>query len=119
MNKIRQEKKGASRKTRIRSKFPKEGYRLVVFRSNRYLFAQIIDSKSGKTLIGLAEKKALTEKEGESKTKTEKAKLFGLKFAKEALSKKAKIVVFDRGPYRYHGRIEAFAEGAREGGLQF
>lgn len=114
------EKERLSRKkNRVRSKFAKEDYRLSVYRSNRYLFAQIIDSKSGKTVLGLAEKKALTEKENKSKTKTEKAKLFGTKFAKEALSNEIKKIVFDRGPYRYHGRVKAFAEGAREGGLQF
>lgn len=107
------------KKTRVRSKFPAEGYRLSVYRSNNCLFAQIIDLKTGKTILGLGEKKLLAEKEKESKTKTEKAKMFGTKFAQEALSKKIKKVIFDRGPYLYHGRVKAFAEGAREGGLQF
>ena len=107
------------KKSRVRSKFAKEGYRLSLYRSNRYLFAQIIDSKSGKTILGLAEKKTLAEKEIGSKTKTEKAKLFGVKFAKEAVSKKIRKIVFDRGLYRYHGRVKAFADGAREGGLIF
>jgi len=115
------------KKSRVRSKFTKEGYRLSLYRSNRYLFAQIIDSKSGKTILGLAEKKTLAEKEIGSKTKTEKAKLFGVKFAKEAVSKKInkfdsgeiRKIVFDRGLYRYHGRVKAFAEGARKGGLEF
>lgn len=106
------------RKTRVRSKMSGEGFRLSVYRSNRYLFAQVIEMKSGKTLLGLSEKKILG---GEvlGKTKTEKAKIFGQKFSKEAQTKKIKKVVFDRGPYKFHGRVKAFAEGAREGGLTF
>lgn len=107
------------KKSRVRSKFAKEGYRLTLYRSSRYLFAQIVDLKSGKTIMGLSEKKTLVEKEMEAKTKTEKAKLFGTKFAKEATSREIQKIVFDRGAYRYHGRVKAFAEGAREGGLEF
>lgn len=107
------------KKTRVRSKFGNEGYRLSLYRSSRHLFAQIVDLKSGKTIVGLSEKKTLAEKEMEAKTKTEKARLFGVKFAQEVTSKKIKKIVFDRGAYRYHGRVKAFAEGARKGGLEF
>jgi len=106
------------RKRRVRSKMSGEGYRLTVSRSNQYLFAQVIERKTGKTVLGLSEKKILG-KEAAEKTKTERAKIFGLKFSNEAQAKKIEEVVFDRGPYQYHGRIRAFAEGAREGGLKF
>ncbi|RJR24970.1 50S ribosomal protein L18 [Candidatus Microgenomates bacterium] len=106
------------RKTRVRSKMPAEGFRLSVSRSNRYLFAQVIDQKSGKTVLGLSDKK-IEEKELKGKTKSEKAKVFGQKFAEETVKQKIKRVIFDRGPYRYHGRIKAFAEGVREGGLEY
>lgn len=106
------------RKRRVRGRLPQTGLRLSVFRSNRYLFAQIIEQKTGKTLFGLFEKKALSEKEKEGKTKIERAKLFGQKFAQEALKKKFQTLIFDRGPYHYHGRIKAFVEALREGGIK-
>lgn len=104
------------KKVRIKSKFKESDFRLSVFRSHRHLFAQIIEPKKGKTIFGLSDK-SLTQTEG--KTKSEKAKIFGLKFGKLALKLKIKKIVFDRGAYRYHGRVRAFAEGAREGGLKF
>ncbi|MGB9637189.1 MAG: 50S ribosomal protein L18 [Microgenomates group bacterium] len=119
MSNVNQRLKIIRKQKRVRGRIPREGYRLSVFRSNRFLFAQIIDNKTGKTILGLFEKKVLDNSETENKTKTERARLFGLKFAKEALAKKIKRVVFDRGQYRYHGRIKAFAEGAREGKLEF
>ncbi len=107
------------REKRVRSRFPQEGYRLAVSRSNRYLFAQVIDQKTGKTVLGLADRKLLSLKEMEGKTKSERAKLFGEKLSQEVLKKKIDKVVFDRGACRYHGRIKALAEGLREGGLKF
>lgn len=104
------------RELRVRSKITKGVYRLSVYRSNKYLFAQILEIKTGKTVLGLAEKKSLSE--SKKSTKKERAKLFGLEFGKQAIAKKIKEVVFDRGPYRYHGRVQAFADGAREGGLK-
>lgn len=97
----------------------KREYRLSVHRSNRCLFAQIIEIKSGKTVLGLSERKLLGREEAEGKAKSERAKIFGEKFGKEALAKKIKKVVFDREGYKYHGRVQAFAEGARKGGLEF
>ncbi len=107
------------RKLRVRSRLPREGYRLSVSRSHRYLFAQLIDQKTGKTILGLADKKLLTPKETEGKTKSEKARMFGEKFSQEVLKKKIDKIVFDRGAYRYHGRVKALAEGLKEGGLKF
>lgn len=90
--------------------------RLSVFRSNKRIYAQLIDDKAGKTLI------AASEKEIKSKTKQtrmEKAELLGEILAKKSLKKKIKQIVFDRSSYRYHGRVKALAEGARKGGLKF
>lgn len=105
------------RKMRTRKKLlsQKTHPRLSVFRSNIRMYAQIIDDTKGMTLVAINEKE-MTEK---LKTKTEKAAALGELLAKKALDKKIKEVVFDKGSYRYHGRVKAFAEGARKGGLQF
>ena len=97
------------KKTALVTKRP----RLSVFRSNNYVYAQLIDIK-GNTIAGVSETKL--KKEAKS-TKTERAKLVGQEIAKLALAKKIKDVAFDKGRFAYHGRIKAVAEGAREGGL--
>jgi len=104
------------RQKRVRSKIraSKDRPRLCVFRSNKFIYAQIIDDEKGKTLIGVSEKE-LTGKGA----KSENAKKLGEMLAKKAIAKKIKTVVFDRGSYSYHGRVKALAEGAREGGLVF
>lgn len=107
-----------TRKTRIRAKAKGSSSkpRLSVFRSNKYVYVQVIDDEKAKTIIGASEK----ELSGKEKVnKVTKAKELGLLIAKKALSKKISAVVFDRGSYRYHGRVKAIAEGAREGGLKF
>jgi large subunit ribosomal protein L18 len=103
------------RQKRARAKITlsKDKPRLSVFRSNKYIYAQIID-ENGKTILGVSEKE-LTEKG----IKSEKAKKIGEIIAKKAIAMKIKSVVFDRGSYQYHGRVKALAEGAREGGLVF
>jgi len=88
--------------------------RLAVFRSNRYLSAQVIDDEEGKTLIGLS-----TKELGAKGTKSEQAQALGRKLGEEAAKKGVSKVVFDRGGYLYTGNIKAFADGAREGGLKF
>lgn len=89
--------------------------RLSVFRSNKYISAQIIDDTKGETLVSVSEGE-LKETKG---TKTERAKNLGLILAKKARDKKISKVVFDRGEFAYHGRVKALAQGAREGGLKF
>lgn len=89
--------------------------RLSVFRSNQHIWAQIIDDKHGKTLV-TSSTKTVKEVKG---TKSEKAALVGQTIAKLALEKKIINVRFDRGLYRYHGRVKALADGARQGGLNF
>lgn len=89
--------------------------RLSVFRSNQHMWVQIIDDKHGKTLASTSTK-TLKEIKG---TKTEKAYALGEAVAKIALEKKINKIRFDRGLYRYHGRVKALAEGARAKGLNF
>lgn len=86
--------------------------RLAVFRSNKQIYAQVIDDLSGKTLFS-ASSVALKS------NGLAQAKEVGELIAKEAQSKGVSSVVFDRGGYLYHGRVKALAEGAREGGLKF
>ena len=105
------------RQARIRKQIrgTKDMPRLSVFRSNAYIYGQLIDDSIGETLVGLGEKH-VKDVEG---TKVQKAKAIGIALAKLATEKKIKKVVFDRGNYKYHGRVKELAEGAREGGLVF
>lgn len=95
----------------------KRRLRLSVFRSNRHIYAQIIDDAKGKTLVAFSDKNLLKKRGTE--TKTQAAVLVGEALAKKARAKKISEVVFDRGGYKYHGRIKALAEGARKEGLKF
>lgn len=94
--------------------------RLSVHRSVAHTYAQVIDDTSGRTLCGLgtAGKKALPP-ELTGKSKTERARYVGQEIARLAREKGVKQVVFDRGCFKYHGRVKALAEAAREGGLEF
>jgi large subunit ribosomal protein L18 len=89
--------------------------RLAVFRSNRGVFAQLVDDSSGKTLAGAS---WVTVK-GLKGNKTDQAKAVGKALADAAKKAGVETVVFDRGGYLYHGRVKALADGAREGGLKF
>lgn len=88
--------------------------RLSVFRSNKYIFAQLIDDVKNVTIVGASEKTLKAKG-----TKSEKAKALGLFIAEKAKAKKVTKIVFDRGSYAYHGRVKQVAEGLREGGLDF
>ena len=91
--------------------------RLAVFRSNKYIYAQIIDDEKGYTLVSASDLSDLGDLGNLSNL--EKAKEVGKILAKKALEKNIKYVWFDRRRYKYHGRVKALAEGAREGGLKF
>ena len=109
-------------KTRIRKKISgtTEVPRLTVYRSLNQIYAQIIDDSTGNTLVSASSlSKELAEEIKNSKGKISKGKLVGKLVAKKALEIKISNVVFDRNGYRYHGRIQAIAEGAREAGLKF
>ena len=91
--------------------------RLSVFRSNKEIYAQLIDDISGKTLVSTSSlDKSIA---GEKGTKSEKAKLVGKTLAEKATQAGIDTCAFDRGGYLYHGRVKSLAEGAREGGLKF
>lgn len=87
--------------------------RLSIFRSNKYIWVQLIDDQNAKTLVSLTDRKL------KNNNKIQKAKEIGLNLAKLASKKNIKKVVFDRSGYKYHGRVKAIAEAAREGGLIF
>ena len=114
-SKLNLKRQQRTRRVRRKLKAVSDRLRLSVFRSNRHIWAQIIDDNQGVTLVA-ASSKNLDNLKG---TKTEQAAAVGKLLAERALAKKIKQVYFDRGGYRYHGRIKALAEAARQGGLEF
>ena len=91
--------------------------RLAVFRSNKEIYAQIVDDVNGKTIIAASSRdKDISSTKG---TKTEIAALVGKSVAEKALKSGIDSISFDRGGYQYHGRVKSLADGAREGGLKF
>jgi large subunit ribosomal protein L18 len=113
--------KNRERRTRIKMGIRKkmEGTtdrpRLSVFRSNKGIYAQVIDDIKGVTLVAAS----TTELGEKSKLSVESSKSVGKKIAEKAVAAGVQTIVFDRNGYLYHGNIKAFAEGAREGGLKF
>ncbi|KKT39884.1 50S ribosomal protein L18 [Candidatus Giovannonibacteria bacterium RIFCSPHIGHO2_02_43_13] len=107
------------RHRRVRAKIfgSAERPRLSLYRSNKHLFLQLIDDEKNGTLLGLRDDDLTGGKK--NLKKTDKAFEAGKAFAKFALEKGIKEAVFDRGGYRYQGRVRRLAEGAREGGLKF
>jgi large subunit ribosomal protein L18 len=105
------------RRRRVRAKVTgtAERPRLSVFRSNRGLFAQLIDDRSGKTIAAVSWIEPDLRKLGSM----DQAKRVGELIAERAKAAGVETCVFDRGGYRYHGRVKAVADGAREGGLTF
>jgi len=93
--------------------------RLCVYRSLNHIYAQVIDDSSGNALAVASTLDREIKAEANGKAKSEKAKLVGALIAKRALGKKISGVVFDRGGYKYHGRVKALAEAARQEGLKF
>ena len=116
---LSKQQKKIRRKSRVRAKTKgiSSRPRLAIFRSNQHLYAQVIDDESGVTIFGLNSSKF--SKDFKDRKKSEIAKDFGKRFADLAKKKKVLKVIFDRSCYAYHGRVKAFAEGAREGGLLF
>ena len=93
--------------------------RLVVFRSLKGIYAQVIDDTKGITLAASSTLDASVKGQIEGKNKTEVAKIVGLTVGKKAVEAGISEVVFDRAGYKYHGRVAALADGAREAGLKF
>lgn len=106
------------RKHRIRKKLRSRGFRprLSVFRSNTHIYAQIIDDSVGKTLVSASDHEL---EHSSVTTKVQKAQEVGSLLAQKSKKIKVKVVMFDRGAYQYHGRVEALAQAARKGGLVF
>jgi large subunit ribosomal protein L18 len=107
------------RSARKRIEGTPERPRLVVFRSARHIYAQIVDDIGRKTLVAASDLGEGGKQAAEGGKKKEKAKAVGAAVAKKLLEKGIKRVVFDRAGYKYHGRVSAVAEGAREAGLEF
>ena len=106
------------RRARVRRQIRKSANgrpRLSVFRSNKYIYAQVIDDLSGKTVAAASSREESVAAGANQEAAAEVGKLV----AKRAKEQGIKAVVFDRGPYLYHGRVKALAEAAREGGLAF
>ena len=94
--------------------------RLVVFRSNKHIYAQMVDDATGKTIAGVAgSAKEIVAATVESKERFAESAAVGAQIAKMAIEKGISQVVFDRAGYRYHGRVKALADAARKAGLKF
>ncbi len=126
----REKRKRRHERVRAKIKGTAKVPRLCVFRSNKHIYSQLIDDEKGKTLVSASDldiktktATAKTQKKAKAqKDLTGKAAVayqVGQVLVKKALDKKLEKVVFDRGGHKYHGRIKALAEGAREGGLKF
>ena len=109
------------RHRRVRQKISgtKEQPRLCVFRSLKHIYAQVVDDSEGRTLVAASTMDEEITKNGDKKNKTSQAEMVGTLLAKRAIEKKISGVAFDRGGFRYHGRVKALAEAARKGGLKF
>jgi len=116
-------------KIRAKVKGTAEAPRMAVFRSNAHIYVQLIDDANGKTLLSVSDAEIKTAKakasgkgkdaKNENGRRIAVAKEVGLLAAEKAKKAKIEKVVFDRGGFKYHGRIKSVAEGAREGGLKF
>ena len=115
MNNVVNKKERRAKRIRGKIEGTQERPRLSLHRSNEGMYAQIIDDTMGKTLLGVS----LKSLEKATGTKSDKAKALGLAVAEQAKKHKISKVVFDKGGNKYHGRVKSFADGAREGGLEF
>ncbi len=93
--------------------------RLSIFRTTKHIYAQLVNDTTGKTIVAASTLSPAIKAEMEGKNKTEVAALVGKLVAKIALEKEVKKVVYDRNGFKYHGRIKALADAAREVGLEF
>lgn len=121
-NKNTKEEQRKKRQARVRSRIfgTADRPRLNVHKSLRNMFLQLIDDSTGKTLVSANSKKDIAKGEaGDRKGKTAQAYLLGKTLAEKAKAEKIEEVVFDRAGYKYQGRIQATADGARDGGLKF
>ena len=113
MNKKLEKKIRLKKKIRTKISGTKERPRLSVFRSNQFIYAQIIDDTTGTTIVSTSD---ITKATGK---KTDRSVAVGAEIAKNAIAKGIKAVVFDRNGFKYTGRVKALADSARAAGLQF
>ena len=92
--------------------------RLSIFRSNKYVSAQLIDDEAGKTLLSASTRALAKEKKEKGENKVKQSEKIGETLAKKAVEKGIKEIIFDRGSYKYHGRVKSVAEAARKAGLK-
>ena len=105
---------------RVRNRVRASGrLRLTVFKSNKHIYAQIIDDEASKTLVSASTGEATFRSSDKSGSTVEAAATIGKLLGERAVEQGISEVAFDRGSYRYHGRIEALADAAREAGLDF
>jgi len=107
------------RRVRARISGTAERPRLNVYRSSEHIYAQVIDDLQGKTLVSASTIDGELRKQVADKNKTEAARIVGKAVAERAKAAGITTVIFDRGGWRYQGRVKALADGAREGGLEF
>jgi len=121
MPEINRRKARLQRHRRVRKYVSGSGERprLCVFRSLSHIYAQVIDDSCGHTLVSASTVDPAVVGQSEGMTKTEKARVVGQVLAERALEHGITQVVFDRGGYKYHGRVKALADAARKGGLEF
>lgn len=114
-------KRRKRRQNHVRSRIRKVSSlpRLSVHRSSKHIYAQVIDDEAGRTLVHVGSAAKALSSELSGKTKTERAAVVGTEIAKKALEKGISQVTLDRGYSKYHGRVRALAEAAREAGLKF
>ena len=113
MNKKLEKRIRLKKKIRTKVAGTDERPRLSVFRSNKFIYAQIIDDAKNMTIVSVSD---MDIKKG---TKTERSIAVGTQVAKDSIAKKIKTVVFDRNGFKYTGRVKALADSARAGGLEF
>ena len=106
-------------RVRTRVEGTDERPRLCVYRSLGHIYAQVVDDRSGRTLVAASSLDKETRKQLKGGGNVAAAKVIGKVIAERALAAKIQKVVFDRGGYKYHGRVKALADAAREAGLQF
>jgi large subunit ribosomal protein L18 len=112
-------RKRRHRRVRRRVRGNPERPRLAVFRSLSHIYAQVIDDDSGRTLVAASDLEETVKGQLNSKSKTGVAGLVGDLIGRRAVEKGIRQVVFDRGGYKYHGRVKALAEAARAAGMKF
>tara|TARA_B100000686_G_C16603073_1_gene869694 strand:- start:43 stop:411 length:369 start_codon:yes stop_codon:yes gene_type:complete len=93
--------------------------RLVVFRSNKHIYGQLVDDNSSSTILSASTKSKNLSKDLKSANKTEQSKIVGYELAKQIKSNKIDKIVYDRNGYKYHGRVKALADAIREKGINF